>query len=739
MPIARPNADRATISWARSGIAAACFCVVLGVSQHADAQCTTGAPYSGGVVVNGGTQTLGGVSAGYDNALLAQNGAEVTTNGAVSGGGGICAETNANVTANGSVTGQYQPALNAMGDSTITANGPVTAGSGGGLTASGGATITLNGITLQGTQGAQAMMANGATIIANGVTINWPNGYGGSLAEATNGGLIEFTANSTITIPSGGFSAAVLLADGDDSRITADGLDLGFANSGGITGVGAQNGASVVLSNSTIQSTSGTGGGDTGLSATGAGSTITATNVNVSLGYGGNDAGVSAASGGQVMLTGGSVTVPGVGGGEVGLRSTGSGSLITATGVDVSLTGGGGDAGVYASNGAGVVTTGGSVSVVNGAGGLLQNGGTVTMTGTGVTASGNGGYGFLFNNGGSPGALQYSNGTITASDASFSVQGSTANIGLTNAIAIVNNNTLLETDSSGSTVFNAQASTLQGVISTAVGGASTVNLTQGTVWTMTGNSNATSVTNDASLIIYTPPAGDPTQLASYKTLTAMNYTGVGGTIQLNTFLGDDSAPSDRLVIDGGAGTGATKLDIRNTTGPGAETVANGILVVQATGGATTTPGAFALANGELRAGAFDYDLFRGGLNPSNLANDWFLRSSFVAPPIPPEPPIPPIPPTPPITPPIPPTSPDSAAHAAAGSADAWRPLPHHRAGARHLWRGATSRSTVGAFDPRHARRPGRRHLRAGRLRRCARARNFVRRSADQEASGNAPD
>ena len=79
---------------------------------------------------------------------------------------------------------------------------------------------------------------------------------------------------------------------------------------------------------------------------------------------------------------------------------------------------------------------------------------------------------------------------------------------------------------------------------------------------------------------------------------------------------------------GGAATGATKLDIRNTTGPGAETVANGILVVQVADGATTTPGAFTLANGELRGGAFDYDLFRGGF-PGSLPNDWFLRSEFV--------------------------------------------------------------------------------------------------------------
>ena len=61
---------------------------------------------------------------------------------------------------------------------------------------------------------------------------------------------------------------------------------------------------------------SGGGGGNTGISASGANSTITADNVTISLGSGGNDAGVSADSGGQVTMTGGSVTVPGVGGGK---------------------------------------------------------------------------------------------------------------------------------------------------------------------------------------------------------------------------------------------------------------------------------------------------------------------------------------------------------------------------------------------------------------------------------------
>ena len=126
-----------------------------------------------------------------------------------------------------------------------------------------------------------------------------------------------------------------------------------------------------------------------------------------------------------------------------------------------------------------------------------------------------------------------------------------------------------------------------------------------------------------------------------------NYVGAGGaTMAINTFLGGDGSPSDRLVINGGAdgaATGATTVHVTNVGGPGAETTGNGIQVVSAINGATTAPGAFALPAGELRAGAFDYDLFRGGVSGS--ANDWFLRSDFIAPPI-----VPPI--TPPIVPPI---------------------------------------------------------------------------------------
>jgi outer membrane autotransporter protein len=133
-----------------------------------------------------------------------------------------------------------------------------------------------------------------------------------------------------------------------------------------------------------------------------------------------------------------------------------------------------------------------------------------------------------------------------------------------------------------------------------------------------------------------------------------NYVGSGGTLAINTFLGGDGSPSDRLVISGGAATGATTVQVTNVGGPGAETTGNGIQVVSAINGASTAAGAFMLSSGELRAGAFDYDLFRGSVDTS-APNDWFLRSDFIVPPVvppigPPETSLPSTPPPEPLPP-----------------------------------------------------------------------------------------
>jgi outer membrane autotransporter protein len=211
------------------------------------------------------------------------------------------------------------------------------------------------------------------------------------------------------------------------------------------------------------------------------------------------------------------------------------------------------------------------------------------------------------------------------------------------------------------TVANIQVtqSQITGAALTMVG--STANLVlQDSVWNLTGNSNLTSLVNDPSRIIFSPPTGDPALLGSYKTLTVGSYSG-DGTLAMNTYIGTDDSPSDRLLIDGGTGTGASVLSIQRTAGAGALTVANGILLVGAVNGATTTADAFHLGN-RVIGGPYEYTLQRGSVD-GTAPDSWYLRSSIdcraagapsppceapVPPDLPPGPPAPPGPPPAPI-------------------------------------------------------------------------------------------
>lgn len=145
-----------------------------------------------------------------------------------------------------------------------------------------------------------------------------------------------------------------------------------------------------------------------------------------------------------------------------------------------------------------------------------------------------------------------------------------------------------------------------------------------------------------------------------------NYIGNGGQLHLQTVLGADNSASDKLVISNGLASGSTSMLVTNLGGSGAQTLANGILVVQAIAGAQTQAGAFTLAQ-PVAAGAFEYLLFRGGVDAGTQDN-WYLRSYSVAPPPPVPPPPPPVtpppppepppaPPAPPVVPPPPPTPP----------------------------------------------------------------------------------
>jgi autotransporter family porin len=97
-----------------------------------------------------------------------------------------------------------------------------------------------------------------------------------------------------------------------------------------------------------------------------------------------------------------------------------------------------------------------------------------------------------------------------------------------------------------------------------------------------------------------------------------DYIGNGGTLNLNTKLGGDDSPTDKLVVDGNT-SGTTAVAVTNVGGSGAETL-NGIEVVSVGGDSS---GEFT-KKGRIIAGAYDYDLVKKGSN-------WYLTNSSETP------------------------------------------------------------------------------------------------------------
>jgi len=155
-----------------------------------------------------------------------------------------------------------------------------------------------------------------------------------------------------------------------------------------------------------------------------------------------------------------------------------------------------------------------------------------------------------------------------------------------------------------------------------------VTVDNASTWNMRASSTATTLAN-AGTVAFAAPAGG----TGFKTLTVNQYAG-GGTLVLNTWLGADASPTDKLVIDGGTASGNTALRILNAGGAGGETQV-GIRVVETINGGTTAADAFHLDAGSTgyRASAdtvsvngYDYSLMRGG--NGGAASDWYLASQF---------------------------------------------------------------------------------------------------------------
>ncbi|PKB88999.1 hypothetical protein A8A01_16505 [Ewingella americana] len=171
-------------------------------------------------------------------------------------------------------------------------------------------------------------------------------------------------------------------------------------------------------------------------------------------------------------------------------------------------------------------------------------------------------------------------------------------------------------------------------------GLQTLNLNNGSQWTITGDSNVGELNLNDSTLMFSHVNDN------FETLTVDgNYSSNGGTLVMNSILADDGSAHDNLKITGDT-SGDTNVVMNKAGGSGAQTI-QGIEVISVGG---NSAGEFN-QQGRIVAGAYDYHLVRGtGSNNKN----WYLISDteVVAPvdPVVPVDPVTPIDPAKPVDP-----------------------------------------------------------------------------------------
>lgn len=178
---------------------------------------------------------------------------------------------------------------------------------------------------------------------------------------------------------------------------------------------------------------------------------------------------------------------------------------------------------------------------------------------------------------------------------------------------------------------NIASGTLRAGAANTLSAASAHTVATGTTLDLAGFSQTVAALNNSGTVALS--GGAP---GSATVLTVNGpYSGSNGVLKLGTTLGGSGGVSDRLVLDGPAAiaSGKTTMQITNLGGLGALTTGNGIEVISAINGATTTAqttkDAFALAGGHVDAGAYEYRLYAADSN--GAGESWYLRSTTDAP------------------------------------------------------------------------------------------------------------
>lgn len=508
------------------------------------------------------------------------------------------------------------------------------------------------GLLIEGV-GSTATLNSGSAVNASGGVAAISIGSGGSLTLTADSGAIS----------AGGSAHAVLLGTGavgftaGPNAIGATGTGSGIENAGS---------AAVRLAGTAITVADGTGiRTPVSLDPTNM-STITVT---------GNGTGFvfAAPNGGDLTLGSGyAITAAGAGAKGIVVNSTGNATLSARVSITNAAGGSalvGGPAATITNSGSltsastaspTVDLSGGTRAFTNSGTLAAPAGGTVLLGGTGplaVTFSGDsvsggvnlgagdatflmtgGTFGGTFNAGGGSdlatfrGLTDASLSSLTAIDGGGTASGSDRLVfdatTITGTRRITGWNALTLANGSRLTADGDLA--LAGPASVGIEAGSTFQAGNDVAPTIRSSGGRLTVTN-AGTIDLTNPSPKPTDRLTIQG----DYTGNGGRVLMDTVLAGDGAASDILIFDGANGgsavSGSTSIIIANAGGLGARTTGNGIQVVGAVNGATTTAQTtrtgFVLGNagGHIDAGAFEYQLFAGDAN--GLGEGWYLRTA----------------------------------------------------------------------------------------------------------------
>ena len=596
---------------------------------------------------------------------VVRNGAQLAQSGAISftgtGGTGITAASGATVTNNGAITigGGASYGIDLSGNGTSATHSGSIGGAGTGVRIANGArfantgTIALAsgtgilidgaGSTLSGTGTGTASVSDGvaALRLTNGASVTSSGSFTGG---GTAHGVLVDTGAGALTLGSGTITTTgngnALENAAVPGAIRLNGTTLVASGSGAaVHTAAALDSASVATltaagTNSTGFDFSGTGGSviSDGL-AFGNGLAITATGTGAT--------GVRVNSTGAVTL-GGTIVVANaqggsavVGGPAASIANTGTLHSTSMAAAVVDLTGG-----TRAFTNSGTITASSPTAIAIAGG---ANGQAVTLTAgpvTGAVTLGAGDDVFLMTGGTLAGAFSSGGGNDRATfrgltDANLSGVTAIAGVGSAGGSdtlifdATISTGTRRITGLNNVALTNGSTLTSDGDLILA-GGATTIDATS-TLFAGNGARAIFGASAGGSVTLVNAGTVDLTNGASGATDTLTvrgNYIGQNGVLKLQTVLAGDGAPSDRLIIDGGTVSGTTSIQVTNAGGLGARTTGDGIELVGAMNGGTTTATTsgtgFTLAGQHVDAGAFEYRLYAS--NTAGTSQSWFLRT-----------------------------------------------------------------------------------------------------------------